>query len=101
MRADFVGAEGETTWNVERLRRETRSFTHDVVDFRDRDAILRLVAEHRRALVVHASAQSSHDLASSRPFDDCDVNTYSTHNFLVAACRHAPELSFAFLSPNK
>src|SRR3954452_19806067 len=78
MRADFFGAEGDTTWNLERLRRETRSFTHNAIDIRDRDAILRLFDEHRPALVVHAAAQPSHDLAASRPFDDFEVNALGT-----------------------
>src|SRR5262249_37762223 len=77
------------------------SFVHNDVDIRDRDAILRLFAEHRPALVVHAAAQPSHDLAASRPFDDFEVNALGTLNLLEAARQHAPESPFAFLSTNK
>ena len=46
MRADFFGPEGDTTWNLERLLRETTRFTHNDLDIRDRDAMLRLLDFH-------------------------------------------------------
>jgi CDP-paratose 2-epimerase len=101
MRADFFGPEGDTTWNLERLLRETQRFTHNDLDIRDRDRMLRLFEEHRPALVVHAAAQPSHDLAAQRPFDDFDVNAVGTLNLLEAARRHCPESPFVFLSTNK
>jgi CDP-paratose 2-epimerase len=101
MRADFFGPEGDTTWNLERLLRETTRFTHNDLDIRDRDAMLRLLGEHRPALVVHAAAQPSHDLAAQRPFDDFEVNAVGTLNLLEAARRHCPESPFVFLSTNK
>jgi CDP-paratose 2-epimerase len=47
MRRDFFGPNGDTTWNLERLRREARRFEHHDVDIRNRETILRLIAEHR------------------------------------------------------
>src|ERR687888_470830 len=38
MRRDFFGEHGDTTWNLERLRRETRRFEHHDLDVRGRDA---------------------------------------------------------------
>src|SRR5919202_330379 len=101
MRRDFFGAHGDTTWNLDRLRRETRRFEHHDLDVRDREAMARLIAETRPGLVVHAAAQPSHDLAARRPFDDFDVNAVGTLNLLEAARAHAPEAPFAFLSTNK
>jgi len=101
MRRDFFGPDGDTTWNLERLRGSTRRFTHHPLDVRDRDAIERLFAQERPALVVHCAAQPSHDLAASRPFDDFEVNALGTLNLLEAARRHAPESPFAFMSTNK
>src|ERR671939_447042 len=101
MRADFFGPHGDTTWNLERLRRETRRFEHHDLDVRDRAAMARLVAETKPDLVVHAAAQPSHDLAAQRPFDDFDVNAVGTLNLLEAVRAHAPEAPFAFLSTNK
>src|ERR671924_528672 len=80
MRADFFGPHGDTTWNLERLRRTTRRFEHHDLDVRDRAAMARIVAETKPALVVHAAG---------------------TLNLLEAVRQHAPEAPFAFLSTNK
>jgi CDP-paratose 2-epimerase len=101
MRRDFFGEHGDTTWNLERLRRETRRFEHHDLDIRDREGVARLVEETRPQLVVHAAAQPSHDLAALRPFDDFEVNAAATLNLLEAVRAHAPEAPFAFLSTNK
>jgi CDP-paratose 2-epimerase len=101
MRRDFFGEHGDTTWNRERLQQATRRFEHHDLDIRDRAAMLRLVADTRPDLIVHAAAQPSHDLAASRPFDDFEVNAVGTLNLLEAAREHAPESPFAFLSTNK
>ena len=101
MRRDFFGADGDTTWTLERLRGATRHFEHRDVDVRDREAILRIVAEEKPDLIVHCAAQPSHDLAASRPFDDFDVNAVGTLNLLEGARRSCPESPFVFLSTNK
>ena len=101
MRRDFFGEHGDTTWNLERLRRETKRFSHNDLDVRDRDAMFRLFHEHRPSLVVHAAAQPSHDLAASRPFDDFEINALATLNLLEAARAEARESPFVFLSTNK
>jgi CDP-paratose 2-epimerase len=101
MRRDFFGEHGDTTWNLRRLERVTRRFEHHDLDVRDREGIERLVAGTEPALIVHAAAQPSHDLAAQRPFDDFEVNAVGTLNLLEAVRRHAPESPFAFLSTNK
>ena len=101
LRRDFFGPDGDTTWNLERLRRQTRRFVHHDRDVRDRDAILALLAEQRPALVIHCAAQPSHDLAKDRPFDDFEVNAVGTLNLLEGARRHCPDSPFVFMSTNK
>jgi CDP-paratose 2-epimerase len=101
MRRDFFGDDGDTTWNLERLRRTTKRFEHRDVDVRDRETILRTVEEIQPDLIVHCAAQPSHDLAASRPFDDFEVNAVGTLNLLEAARRARPESPFVFLSTNK
>ncbi len=101
MRRDFFGEPGDTTWNLERLQRTTTRFEHRDLDVRDREGLLRLVAEVRPDLIVHCAAQPSHDLAASRPFDDFEVNALGTLNLLEAARRSCPESPFVFLSTNK
>jgi CDP-paratose 2-epimerase len=105
MRADFFGPRGDTTWNRRRLEAATRDFHPVDADIRDRAAMARLIADARPALVVHAAAQPSHDLAARRPFDDFDVNAVGTLNLLEAA-RRARDAAlcdpvFVFVSTNK
>src|SRR5581483_424957 len=101
MRRDFFGPDGDTTWNLERLRQSTTRFTHHPLDIRDREAVAHLVRSIRPDLVIHAAAQPSHDLAKDRPFDDFDVNAGGTLNLLEAVRRGCPESPFIFMSTNK
>ena len=101
MRADFFGHAGDTRWNQRRLQEAHDGFRHHDLDVRDRAGIDALVAGLRPALIVHAAAQPSHDLAASRPFDDFDVNAVGTINLLEAARQHARETVFVHMSTNK
>src|SRR5215218_6561247 len=101
MRRAFFGEHGDTTPNLERLRRATRRFTHHDLDIRERAAVEDLVARAKPELIVHCAAQPSHDLAAELPFDDFEVNAVGTLNLLEAARAHAAEAPFVFLSTNK
>ena len=101
MRRDFFGPDGDTTWNLNRLKASTRNFHHHTVDIRDRASVLATVQSLQPAFVIHCAAQPSHDLAASRPFDDFDVNAVGTMNLLEATHRHAPDAVFCHLSTNK
>ena len=68
MRRVFFGPDGDTAWNLSRLREQTRRFTHHDLDIRDRPAMFALVGASRPDLLVHCAAQPSHDLAKDRPF---------------------------------
>jgi CDP-paratose 2-epimerase len=101
MRAVFFGPAGDTRWNQERLSWTFDHFAHHDVDIRDRLAIQKLVASLRPTAIVHCAAQPSHDLASSRVFDDFDVNAGGTLNLLEAARQACPDSPFVFMSTNK
>ena len=101
MRMDFFGQDGDTSWNLARVREATQHFTHRSLDIRDRQAMLDLVEELKPDMIIHCAAQPSHDLAASRPFDDFDVNAVGTMNLLEATRRSAPEAAFCFMSTNK
>ena len=101
MRADFFGPQGDTTWNLRQLEATCRRFEHNALDIRDREAVLGTIGEIEPDLIIHCAAQPSHDLASSRPFDDFDVNAVGTLNLLEATRRHAPEAVFILMSTNK
>lgn len=101
MRRDFFGPDGDTTWNLNRIRSATTSFSHHALDIRDRQGVLDLIAELRPDLIIHCASQPSHDLAKDRPFDDFDVNAVGTLNLLEATRRACPESPFIFMSTNK
>lgn len=100
-RAVFFGPQGDTRWNQRRLERELPGFVHHELDVRDREGVIRLVADLRPAAIVHAAAQPSHDRAAAIPFDDFDTNAVGTMNLLEASRRACPEAPFVYLSTNK
>ena len=101
MRRRFFGEAGDTTWNLARLRTETRHFEPHDLDIRNREAIADLFRGTRFDLVIHCAAQPSHDLAAKLPFDDFEVNALGTLNLLEATRQHSPEAVFILMSTNK
>lgn len=101
MRREFFGPAGDTLWNLERLKRETKRFRHFPLDIRDRAAIEVLFTTHRFEKIVHCAAQPSHDKAREIPLLDFEVNALGTVYLLEATRRHCPEAVFVFLSTNK
>ena len=100
-RTVFFGPEGDTSWSLQRLRRDVPGYEHHDIDIRDREGILRLVESTRPAVIVHTAAQPSHDRAAQIPFDDFDTNAVGTLNLLEAARRWTPESPFIHMSTNK
>ena len=100
-RALFFGPEGDTSWVLERLRREIPGYRHEAIDICVRDRLLALVDELRPNLIVHTAAQPSHDRAAAIPFLDFEVNGVGTLNLLEAARRSCPESPFVHMSTNK
>ena len=100
-RAVFFGPKGDTRWNQRRLEEELDQFHHHELDVRDRAGIMRLIEELKPAVIVHAAAQPSHDLAAKIPFDDFDTNAGGTLNLLEATRRHARDAVFVYMSTNK
>lgn len=102
MRKEFFGEDGDTTWNLNRVKDSTSAnFEHINIDIRDREKVLSTVEEIMPDFIIHCAAQPSHDLAASVPFKDFDVNAVGTLNFLEATRRFVPEATFCFMSTNK
>jgi len=101
MRKDFFGPDGDTEWNLRRLKNNVKNFKHFNLDIRDRISILKFIEELKPHFIIHCAAQPSHDLAASRPFDDFDVNAVGTLNMLEATRRSCPEAVFCHMSTNK
>src|SRR5690242_1336410 len=100
-RAEFFGPEGDTSWVLNRLRREIPGYRHESIDIRDRDRTLALIAELRPNLIVHTAAQPSHDRAASFPLVDFEVNALGTLHMLEGARLACPESPFIHMSTNK
>jgi CDP-paratose 2-epimerase len=101
MREFFFGPKGDTTWNLECLKRDTRHFTHHDIDIRDRPQLFKLFEDHSPDLVIHCAAQPSHDKARDIPLIDFEVNALGTINLLEATRQFCPEAVFIHMSTNK
>jgi CDP-paratose 2-epimerase len=101
MRRIFFGDPGDTTWNLDRLRRVTENFSHHDLDVRDRIGMETLFRSHRFDLIIHCAAQPSHDKARDIPILDFEVNALGTVNLLEATRLHCREPVFILLSTNK
>jgi len=101
MRKYFFGQDGDTTWNLKRLKSITKHFIHMDLDIRDRNRILDLFKQYKFDVIIHCAAQPSHDWAAREPFTDFDINAVGTLN-LIEACRQTcKESPFIFMSTNK
>src|ERR1700687_1439474 len=101
MRREFFGPAGDTLWNLEQLKKNTKAFTHLSLDIRDRVHVFELFKERRFDLIIHCAAQPSHDKARDIPLIDFDVNAVGTLNLLEACRQSCPEACFIFMSTNK
>jgi CDP-paratose 2-epimerase len=101
MRREFFGDSGDTTWNLERLKSVTRSFSHLNLDICDRKGIFKVFEDNKFDLIVHCAAQPSHDRARDIPLVDFDVNAVGTPNLLEATRQYCPDAVFIHMSTNK
>lgn len=101
MRREFFGPQGDTTWNLKRLKSTTRRFEHVDLDIRDREGVRRLFRSHKFDIVIHCAAQPSHDKAAAIPYEDFDVNAVGTLNLLEATRQYCAEAIFIHMSTNK
>jgi CDP-paratose 2-epimerase len=101
MRRRFFGLGGDTTWNLQQLKRTTRNFIHCDIDIRDRKALEQVFLTHNFDLIIHCAAQPSHDKARQIPILDFEVNALGTMNLLEATRQHSPDAVFIHMSTNK
>lgn len=101
MRRDFFGIQGDTLWNLERLKKVTRRFSSYDIDIRNRDPLFDLFKQQRFDYIIHCAAQPSHDKAASIPLKDFEVNALGTLNLLEATRQFCPEAVFIHMSTNK
>jgi CDP-paratose 2-epimerase len=100
-RAAFFGTQGDTRWNQARLEQTIEGFTHHELDIRNREGVVKLIANIQPDAIVHTAAQPSHDRAAAIPFEDFDTNAVGTFNLLEATRRYNTHIPFVHLSTNK
>jgi len=100
-RAIFFGPQGDTRWNQQRLQSKLTSFHHHELDIRNREGVIKLIAEIQPDAIVHTAAQPSHDRAAAIPFEDFDTNAGGTLNLLEATRRYNIRVPFVHMSTNK
>ena len=71
------------------------------MDIRNREGIIKLIADVKPDAIVHTAAQPSHDRAAAIPFDDFDTNAVGTLNMLEATRRYRLDIPFVHMSTNK
>lgn len=101
MRQVFFGEQGDTTWNLNRLKSQTKNFTHNDLDIRNRDDVFNFFQENKFDAIIHCAAQPSHDKARDIALMDFDVNAVGTVNLLEATRQNFPETPFIHVSTNK
>jgi CDP-paratose 2-epimerase len=101
MRETFFGQQGDTSWNLSRLKQVTQQFEHKSIDIRDRPALFELFQDHPFDLIIHCAAQPSHDKACQIPLLDFEVNALGTLNLLEATRQYCSEAVFIHMSTNK
>lgn len=100
-RKEFFGVGGDTTWNLELLKKEVKSFQHFSYDIRDRISIFEFFKSNRFDVIIHCAAQPSHDKAREIPIIDFEVNAAGTVNLLEATRKYNLDAIFVFMSTNK
>lgn len=101
LRGTLLGdPQGSTRWNVQRLSKVLRNFSHHELDVRDKDGMEKLVRQIGPGLkgIVHCAAQTAHEGAV---LEDFSINTVATLNLLDLWRRHSPQAVFAYMSTIK
>ena len=90
-RAEFFGPGGDTRWNQERLQKSIDKFFHYELDIRNREGVIKLIAEIRPDAIVHTAAQPSHDRAAARLDTDLATRSDFDCTIKVGLRDHRPE----------
>lgn len=101
LRKYFFGLEASIAWNLRKLKKEVKNYTHFNIDIRNKKKIDEILKENKPDLIIHTAAQPSHDWAAKEPLTDFTINALGTHILLESFRRFCPEAVFIFTSTNK
>ena len=99
----FFGKDGDIGWIKKNLKKNIPNYTHLNIDIRNFSALKNIFSKNRKNIkvIIHATAQPSHDWAKNEPFIDFDINAKGTLNLLELTKRYCPNAPFIFMSTNK
>lgn len=101
LRKYFFGPEASIAWNLKKLKKEIRNYTHFNIDIRNKKKIDEILKKSKPDLIIHAAAQPSHDWAAKEPLTDFTINALGTHILLEGFRKYCPDAVFIFTSTNK
>lgn len=101
LRERFLGPDGDTSLNLELLKKDTRAFLHYDLDIRDAPAIERCIRDIKPDYILHCAAQPADEYARIHPVLDFHVNVTGTLNLLEGCRKHMPDAPFLFCSSSK
>jgi len=101
MRKIFFGEMGDTLWNLSRMKKILKHFSHHDIDIRNFEGLETLFKKITFDVIIHCAAQPSHDKAREIPLIDFEVNATGTLNLLEVTRRFSPEAIFIYMSTNK
>ena len=97
----FFGPDASVAWNLRKLKKEIKNYTHFNIDIRNKKKIDEIFKKNKPDLIIHAAAQPSHDWAAKEPLTDFTINALGTHILLESFREFCPEAVFIFTSTNK
>src|SRR3990167_8488007 len=101
LRKYFFGPDASISWNLRKLKKEIKNYTHFDIDIRNKIKIDEILKKSKPDLIIHAAAQPSHDWAAKEPLTDFTINALGTHILLEGLRNFCPEAVFIFTSTNK
>lgn len=97
----FFGPTASISWNLKKLKKEIKNYTHFNIDIRNKRKVDEILRNSKPDLIIHAAAQPSHDWAVKEPLTDFTINALGTHILLESYRKFCPNAVFIFTSTNK
>ena len=103
LRKFFFGEDGSTSWIKRKIIKENKNYIHHNIDIRNSQALDKLFKRYKNniSLIIHCTAQPSHDYGKNYPKIDFNVNATGTLNLLELTKKYCPNSPFIFMSTNK
>ena len=103
LRKLFFGDDGSTDKTKNDLLKKNNKFKNYYIDIRSYVALEKIFTKYKKniSLIIHCTAQPSHDYAKNFPILDFNINATGSLNLLELTKKYCPEAPFIFMSTNK